>query len=96
MIEEPFAVNEDVFTDRYNNDIYANVTLYCPNPEAYRTTEGWKNFKNIKGLDEIPAAIQSVNDNVKGGDAIYNLNGVRVDRPAKGIYIKNGKKVMMK
>ena len=26
----------------------------------------------------------------------YNLNGVRVDRPTKGVYIVNGKKVIIK
>jgi hypothetical protein len=26
----------------------------------------------------------------------YNLNGVRVDRPTKGVYIMNGKKVIIK
>lgn len=37
---------------------------------------------------------------VKGGEsadgAIYSLSGVRVDRPQKGLYIKNGKKIMVK
>ena len=27
---------------------------------------------------------------------IYNLNGLRVNVPGKGIFIKSGKKVMMK
>lgn len=31
-----------------------------------------------------------------GDDAWYNLQGMRVERPAKGIYIHNGKKVMIK
>ena len=26
----------------------------------------------------------------------YNLSGVRVDRPTKGVYIMNGKKVIIK
>lgn len=30
------------------------------------------------------------------GEAIYNLNGLRVKTPAKGLYIKNGKKVIIK
>ena len=29
-------------------------------------------------------------------DAIYNLNGQRVDQPRKGLYIKNGKKVFIR
>jgi len=31
-----------------------------------------------------------------GPDVIYNLNGQRVGKPGKGIYIVNGKKVLMK
>ena len=39
--------------------------------------------------------IQNVNVQNEG-EAIYNLNGLRVKTPAKGLYIKNGKKVIIK
>ena len=47
---------------------------------------------------DLPTAIKSVfrsqaSDEV---DAWYNLNGQRVDSPSKGIYIKNGVKVVIK
>ena len=47
---------------------------------------------------DLPTAIKSVfrsqaSDEV---DAWYNLNGQRVDNPSKGIYIKNGVKVVIK
>ena len=29
-------------------------------------------------------------------DVFYNMQGVRVDNPGKGLYIKNGKKVILK
>jgi hypothetical protein len=33
----------------------------------------------------------------KDGKAIwYNLNGTRVDKPSKGVFIQDGKKVVMK
>ena len=36
-------------------------------------------------------------DNVLNvGDVYYNLNGRRVDRPQRGVYIRNGKKVIIK
>lgn len=40
--------------------------------------------------------INSVREQTNNDDAIYTLNGVRVSRPTKGIYIKNGKKYIVK
>ena len=40
-------------------------------------------------------AIESVNGNRMEDGAYYSLNGVKVDNPSKGLYIKNGKKVIL-
>ena len=40
--------------------------------------------------------INSVREQTNNDDAIYTLNGVRGSRPTKGIYIKNGKKYIVK
>ena len=45
---------------------------------------------------EIATAIQSVNTEQPGRQAIYNLQGQRVEKAAKGLYIVNGKKQLMK
>ena len=37
-----------------------------------------------------------VDDNEQGEEVIYNLNGQRVKNPRKGLYIINGKKVLVK
>lgn len=42
-----------------------------------------------------PTAIKSVEAEQNNG-ALYNLNGVRVDNPTKGVYIQNGRKVVVK
>ncbi|MBR4925629.1 MAG: glycoside hydrolase family 5 protein [Prevotella sp.] len=45
----------------------------------------------------INTSIQNLQpDMSKTDDAIYNLNGQRVNTPQKGIYIRNGKKFIMK
>ena len=48
----------------------------------------------------IPSAVPTAIETVKGGrtadDTLYNLNGVRVANPQKGIYILNGRKVTVK
>ena len=43
------------------------------------------------GIEDI--TIDSEN---KGNDTFYNLNGQRVSNPQRGIYIHNGKKVIIK
>ena len=35
-------------------------------------------------------------ENVKENGAVYDLQGRRVENPTKGLYIVNGKKVMVK
>ena len=48
--------------------------------------------------DEETTSIQTINFNGKNQDdaPVYNLNGQRVAQPTKGLYIVNGKKVIVK
>lgn len=46
--------------------------------------------------DGNATAINEVNTDDRKDDAFYNLNGMRVFAPQKGIYILNGKKVIVK
>ena len=49
------------------------------------------------GQSNIAVSIRSLSTNpsFKGEGNIYSLNGVRVNNPSKGIYIQNGKKVIL-
>ena len=74
----------------------ANYTVYFrPNADG---NAGW--FYNvIYVVKNGPATgINNIdNDGVAGEkDVYYNLQGVRVANPGKGVYIKNGKKVLVK
>ena len=74
-----------------------SATLHVPASalEAYRTAEPWSNFGTIVAIAEEEAGIgQLTTDN--GQWTIYDLAGRRVTRPAKGIYIVNGRKVVVK
>ncbi|MBR3613074.1 MAG: leucine-rich repeat domain-containing protein [Bacteroidaceae bacterium] len=78
--------------------LYEAVTLYVPigASAAYRTADYWKNFTNIvemdfTGIEDIEADGDNALHGVK--DAYYDLNGRYVSEPAKGVYIRNGKKV---
>ena len=63
-----------------------------------QTTKQWALVTNerlsaeqaiIDGIDEIPTDLQ-------GNSILYDLNGRQVQHPSKGIYIRNGKKVLVK
>ncbi|MDD5855952.1 MAG: leucine-rich repeat domain-containing protein, partial [Prevotella sp.] len=50
---------------------------------------------NTTGIDVITINGIDINDS-KVDDSVYDLMGRKVSKPAKGIYIKNGKKVIIK
>ena len=57
------------------------------------------NYVALINIYEDPlTAIQSIStvSNAAERNAVYNLNGQKVERPAKGLYIVNGKKVVIK
>lgn len=74
-------------------------TLHVPSNavEAYSTSWPWSDFKEIVPIEEEgPDAIQGVKLSDDRNGEYYDLTGRRVYHPQKGLYIKNGKKVMMK
>lgn len=59
------------------------------------------NAQGARGLslsfaDDETTAIQNVNDNVNLNKVVFDLQGRRVAQPAKGLYIVNGKKVVIR
>ena len=59
---------------------------------------GESNISVTLSLSSGTTAIRSLTPNSSSKDEgnIYSLNGVRVNNPSKGIYIKNGNKVVIK
>lgn len=51
---------------------------------------------SIAFKDDMPTGISTVGKNVMCDDRLYNLNGQVVKRAGKGLYIKNGKKYLIK
>ena len=75
-----------------------NCSLFVPNEakSAYLLAEQWKEFFFI---EDLPLGINDVVDdeNYNGTPGVYyDLNGRVVENPTNGIYIKNGKKVLIK
>ena len=52
-------------------------------------------IKNIKVTVSVPSGIKTLFTKSRKGRQTYNLRGQRVKRAGKGIYIKNGKKVII-
>jgi hypothetical protein len=73
-----------------------NATLYVPESsvDLYKTTVPWSGFGKI--LPDPTTGIGKVEMQPGKSDAFYNLNGHHVDNPSKGLYIHNGKKVVIK
>ena len=81
-----------------------NATLHVPagSIEDYRNNDNWKYFGSIVALtenDPKPTGIENVSSQmseVRG--AFYDLNGRRLNgQPTqKGVYIRNGKKIIVK
>ena len=89
--EKLFATPE-LMSKRY----YSNCTLYVSigAKETYAATEGWSNFGEIVEMDFTGVEeVKAENGSVK---AIYDLQGRRVDTLNKGLYIVDGKKIIIK
>lgn len=73
----------------YSGDITISSTV----------TDNGKTYSVISIGDDafyLPTAIRQVESNREGRGVVYDLNGHRVEHPTKGLYVVNGKKVMMK
>ena len=91
-LEKPIKGSDDIFA----NAVYDNATLYIPNgtKSLYEKREPWNIFFDIvemdfTGIDDMEAEGERV-------QTIYDLQGRKVEVPSEGLYIINGKKVMIK
>lgn len=85
----------------FNSKQWSTITLYVPREslEKYYFHKVWGEIDNIYAIDEMvetPTSINSTNNSVTMDGAWYSLNGTKVDKPTKGVYIKNGKKYIVK
>lgn len=91
MAETPVSIEYSIFSNY-------SATLYVPigAKEAYQAADYWKEFTNIVEIDFTGIDKIFIDDAVRGDKNVYyDLNGHRVKNPQKGIYIINGKKVVL-
>ena len=79
----------------------SDATLYVPASalEDYKAADQWRDFGTILSLDDPETGIDTLPDMDKEeiNAPFYTLGGLRVSVPVKGgIYIRNGKKVVVR
>lgn len=98
----PPAASDNTFSDV----TYNSATLIVPEKsiELYRVTSPWSNFLSVETLENA-GVNEMISSGIEECYEIFNLNGQLVKSPAKygdikdlnpGIYIINGKKVIVK
>jgi hypothetical protein len=96
LIENPFTIEGKTGVRTFSENTFNNATLYVPKGtiDKYKATDGWKDFAYI--VEGTPTGIKVIENTQKKNATIYDLNGVRLSEPKKGINILNGKKVVVK
>ena len=87
----------DVLNAFYGSNV-KNVTLHVPAASVwdYKTQAPWKDFGSIVPLDDVDGVV-SVHKDCSNTTIKYDLQGRRLTKkPTKGVYIQDGKKVMVK
>ncbi len=73
------------------------TTVTIPTTKAYLEVSSEYASVNFFALDDNTAtAIKSIEAAQSANGAYYTLQGVKVEKPTKGIYVHNGKKVVIK
>ena len=100
-LRDVYCYTETVPSTHYNafhRSPYRSATLHVPyaSIKAYKAAESWKDFGSIVPLDDVDGVV-SVHKDCSDTTQRYDLQGRRLmQKPAKGVYIQNGKKYVMK
>lgn len=89
----------DTHFDAYDGTPTEKSTLHVPASaiEKYRAAWPWSDFKEIVTIEEeAPDGIISVKHTDDCNGDYYDLTGRRILLPQKGLYIRNGKKIVVK
>ena len=85
----PPKLGKDVFL----NSIIYNMPVYVPSKsyDIYKNTEVWKDFKLRRIVDD---GIEDITTGKQSSSDFFDIQGRKVKNPVKGLYIKDGKKVV--
>lgn len=95
--EPPVLGNSSATASVFESVSLENCAVYVPEGcvEKYKTAEGWKDFSYVS---EIGTGIREITNTTTANDRWYSLDGreMKTQPSKKGIYIRNGKKVVIK
>ena len=86
-------------SDAFEGSYPENVTLHVPaaSIESYKATTPWSGFGKIVALTDEETGIEELKaGNGTKASVLFDLNGRRVQKAQKGLYIQNGRKVLVK
>ena len=86
-------------SNAFNGSYPEYLTLHVPaaSIDSYKATAPWSSFGKVVGLTEEETGIDELKgENGKVKTAVYDLSGRRVQKAQKGIFIQNGKVVMVR
>ena len=86
-------------SDAFDGSYPENVTLHVPDAsiESYKATVPWSSFGKIVALTDEETGIEELKaGNGTKASVLFDLNGRRVQKAQKGLYIQNGRKVLVK
>ena len=88
----------DTDTDAFETYPYIYTTLYVPSNalEAYKATAPWSSFKKILALPDEDTGIDNAEFTTQNSQLTYDLSGRSTEKTGKGVYIVNGKKIVVK
>ena len=74
------------------------ATLYVPigTKAQYEAQSGWTWFANIVESEQAGTGIATMEHRAATDGRWYNLQGQPIDKPQKGVFIRNGRKVVVK
>ena len=103
-IIEPPVISDNVFANEkwdqeYQNSYWksSSATLYVPEgtKAKYEAIKGWTMFAKIEEFEEN-TSIWMPDSSVSDDGVWYNLQGIKVAKPQKGVFIKSGHIVVIK
>lgn len=90
-----------IYSNNFKGSSVRSATLHVPSEYLlyYKLNSPWFEFGNIVALtdsDPTPTGLKEVRKIEKNNEKPFDLNGRRIEQPKQGIYIKNGKKVIVR
>ncbi len=84
--------------DAFNNFYVEKATLHVPASalEAYKTTMPWSTFGTIVSIEDEAVAISTIADSNSPSGHVCNLQGQRLSSTRRGLFIRDGKKYVVK